>query len=95
MLSRSILLCEGTIVWGFPGDSVVKTLPAMQETQVRSLGQEDPLEEGMATHSSTLAGESHGQRSLAGYSPQGCKELDMTEATEHTAHSSQVYPFYC
>ena len=33
----------------------VKNLPAMQETQVRSLGQEDPLEEGRATHSSTLA----------------------------------------
>ena len=33
----------------------VKCLPAMQETQVRSLGQEDPLEEEMATHSSTLA----------------------------------------
>ena len=34
---------------------VVKNLPAMQETWVRSLGQEDPLEEGMATHSSILA----------------------------------------
>ena len=33
----------------------VKNLPAMQETQVRSLGREDPLEEGMATHSSILA----------------------------------------
>ena len=33
----------------------VKHLPAMRETQVRSLGQEDPLEKGMATHSSTLA----------------------------------------
>ena len=33
----------------------VKNLPAMQETQVQSLGQEDPLEEGMATHSSILA----------------------------------------
>ena len=32
----------------------VKNLPAMQETQVQSLGQEDPLEEGMATHSSIL-----------------------------------------
>jgi len=40
---------------GFLSDSVVKNLPAMQETQVRSLGQEDPLEEGMATHSSILA----------------------------------------
>ena len=34
---------------------MVKHLPAMQETQVRSLGQEDPLEKGMATHSSILA----------------------------------------
>ena len=40
---------------GFPGGSVVKNLPAMQETRVRSLGQEDPLEKGMATHCSTLA----------------------------------------
>ena len=39
----------------FPGSSVVKNLPAVQETWVRSLGQEDPLEEGMAPHSSTLA----------------------------------------
>ena len=36
----------------------------------------------MATHS-ILAGESHGQRSLAGYGPQGCTESDMTEATQH------------
>ena len=35
--------------------SVVKNTPAMQETRVRSLGPEDPLEEGMATHSSILA----------------------------------------
>ena len=35
----------------------VKNLPAMQEMQVRSLGQEDPLKEGMATHSSILARE--------------------------------------
>ena len=49
--------------------------------QVRSLGWEDPLEEGMATHSRFLPGESHGQRSLAGYSPRGRKELDMTEET--------------
>ena len=43
------------------------------------LGWEDPLEEGMATHSSILPGESHGQRSLVGYSPWACKESDMTE----------------
>ena len=40
---------------GFPEGSEIKNLPAMQETQVRSLGGEDPLEEGMATHSSILA----------------------------------------
>ena len=34
---------------------IVKNLPAMQETQVQSLSQEDPLEKGMATHSSILA----------------------------------------
>ena len=39
----------------FPGDSVVKNLPAMQVTQVRSLGQGDPLEKEIATHSSILA----------------------------------------
>ena len=39
---------------GFPDGSVVKNLPAMQETQVRSLGREDPLEKEMATHSSIL-----------------------------------------
>ena len=37
----------------------------MQETWLQSLGQEDPLEKEMATHSSILSGESHGQRSLA------------------------------
>ena len=52
--------------------------------QVRSLGQEDPLEEGMDTHSSILAtpvflpGESHGHRSLVGYSLWGHKVLDRT-----------------
>ena len=57
----------------------LKHLPEMWETQVRSLGREDPLEEEMATHSLLLPGESHGGRSLVGYSPWGLKELDMTE----------------
>ena len=42
----------------------VKNLPAMQETQVWSLGWKDPLEKGMATHCSILAREIHGQRNL-------------------------------
>ena len=40
---------------GFPGGSMVKNPPAVKETWVQSLGWEDPLEKGMATHSSTLA----------------------------------------
>ena len=57
---------------GFPSGSAVKNLSAMrepQEMQVRSLGQEDPLEEGVGTHSVFLPGESPGERSLMGYSP--------------------------
>ena len=43
------------VIWSFPGGSDVKNLPAMQESQVRSLGPENPLEKEMATHSSVLA----------------------------------------
>ena len=46
-----------TSISGFPGGSVVKNPPAMQERRVQSLGQEDLLEEEMATHSSILAWE--------------------------------------
>ena len=61
---------------------MLKHLPAMQETQVLPLGQEDPLEKEMATPLQLfLPGEFHGQRSLAGYSSWGCKESDITEAT--------------
>ena len=48
---------------------MVKNLPALRETWVQSLGQEDPLEEEMAPTPVFLPGESHGQRSLVGYSP--------------------------
>ena len=60
---------------------MVKNLSAMQETWVRFLGEEDPLEKAIATTLVFLAGESHEQRNLAGYSPLGHKELDTTEAT--------------
>ena len=58
-------------------------MQAMQEMQVRSLGWEDPLEEKMAIHSSILAWESHGQRTLVGYSPWSCKEKDTTKQLNH------------
>ena len=64
---------------------MVKNLPAMWETGVQFLDQEDPLEKGMATHSNILAGEFHGQRSLVLYSPWGHKESDTTEWLS-TAH---------
>ena len=58
---------------------MVKNLPVVGETWVGSLGQKDPLEKGMAIHSSILAWRIHGQRSLVGYSPWGHKEWDTTE----------------
>ena len=58
---------------------MVKTLPAMQETWVRSLGQEDPWRRKWQPTPVFLNGKSHGWRSLAGYSPWGHKESDTTE----------------
>ena len=56
-----------------------KSLPAMRETWVRSLGWEDPLEKEMEPTPVLLPGESHGRRSLGGCSPRGHKESDTTE----------------
>ena len=55
---------------------MVKNPSAMQETQVLSLGWEDPLEKGMATLSSTLAWGIPWTEEPGGYSPWGCKESD-------------------
>ena len=57
----------------------VKHLSAMQETQVQSLGREDPLEKKWQSTPVLLPGKFHGWRSLVGYSPWGHKELDTTE----------------
>ena len=63
---------------------MVKKLPAMQETWVQSLGQEDPLEKEMATNSSILSGKSHGRRSLGGYSPGGRNESGTNDQLTYT-----------
>ena len=55
--AKSDLITPSMQKRGFLDVSVVKNLPAMQETQVRSLGWDDPMERGMATHSSILAWE--------------------------------------
>ena len=64
---------------GFSGGTVVKNPPAIQETQVRSLGQEDPLENGRATHSTILAWRIPWTEEPGGLQPWGHKELDTTE----------------
>jgi len=72
---------------GFPGGLAVKNSPAvedMQELWVRSLGREVPWRRAWQPTSVFLPGESHGQRSLAGYSSKGRKELHTTEVTSHT-----------
>ena len=74
-------------VVGFPGGSVVKNLPAMQETWVHPLDQEDPLEKETATHLVFLPGKSHRQRTLADYSPWDCKS--------HTQLNSQSTGCLC
>ena len=57
---------------------MIENLLTMQETQVQSLGWEYPLEKEIAPTPVFLPGKSHGEKSLVGYSPWGCKELDMT-----------------
>ena len=78
-------LLNGSFVaeWASQVAPVVKNLPSMQETHVRSLGQEDPLAKEMGSTLVFLSGESHGQRSLVGYSSWGCKESDTTEQLSH------------
>ena len=63
----------------------------MQEAWGRSLGQEDPLEKGMATHLVFLPGEFHGQRILMDYSPCGPKESDTTERLTHQHYTPIIF----
>ena len=69
-------------VGGFPGGLDGKSLSAVLETRVQSLGWEDSLEKEIATHSSILAWRI--LWSLVSYSPWGLKELDRTEQLTHT-----------
>ena len=57
---------------------MVKNWLSMEEMQGLTLGQDDPLEKGMATTPVFLPGEFYGQRSMVGYSPWGFKEMDTT-----------------
>ena len=81
LIYSNIWLTCDPIYWAFLVAQMVKNLPAILETWVWPLGWEDPLEEGMATHSSILAWRIPMDRGAwqAGYSPCGHKELDITE----------------
>ena len=57
----------------------VKNLPAMQKTQIQSLGREDPLEKKMATHSSSLAWRISRTEEPGGLQSMGLQKVDMTE----------------
>ena len=72
--------------WASLVAQTVKHPPAMQETQVRPLGQEDPPEKGKLPTPSFLPEEFHEHRSLTSYSPWGHKESDMTEQHTYKKH---------
>ena len=95
--SMSIDSCSDTAIGSWTNYSVlyvsraslvaqmVKNLPAMQETQVQSLGWEDPLEEGMATHSSILAWRFPGTEEPGGLQSMGSPRVRHDWVTKHTA----------
>ena len=72
---------------------MVKNLPAMQATQVGSLGQEDPLEKEMAITPIFLPGKSHELRILVGYSLWGCKRVGHNLVTEQQQQQGAFLPF--
>ena len=100
-LLQGIVLSQGSnhVSWVSWADSLplawvtqtVKNLPAMWETRVQALGQEDPPEKGMATHSSILAWRIPWQRSLVGYSSWGHKVPVVTEQLSLLHQISQVF----
>ena len=75
------VLGDTLFIWGFPGGSVVKN-PAKWETWVRSLGREDPLEEGMATHSSILAWRISWTEKPGGLQSTGLQRVEHGSGTE-------------
>ena len=69
-----------------PVAQMVKNLPAVQETQVRSLGQEDPLEKGMAVHSSVLAWRIPRREEPGGLQSMGSQRVGRDRATLTLLH---------
>ena len=76
---------------GFPGGTVVKNLPAMQETRVRSLGWEDPLKEEMTTLCSILSWKIPWTEEPEMLQSMGVSKRDPTEQLTHTIHTTQSH----
>ena len=86
-LGMLTVMCLYPPHWSSLVAQMVKNLPAVQEIWVQSLGCEDPLEKGIATHSSIPAWK---YRSMAYYSPWDCKQSDMTERLSMKTPSSSL-----
>ena len=69
---------------------LVKSLSSMRETWVLSLGWEDPLEKGMATHSNPCPENPHGQRNLAGYKSMGLQRVGHDLWTKHSTACAKL-----
>ena len=79
---------------GFPGVSVVKNPPAMQETRVWSMVRKIPWRRKWQPTLAFLPGKSHGQRSLAGYSPQGHKRVGHDLVIKQQ-HNNKIFALKC
>ena len=80
---------------GSPRSSVIKNPPAMQETRVQPLGQEDPLEKGMAPYSSILDWEIPRTEEPEGYSPWSYKSIgkDLATSQQQIYVCTKIYVF--
>ena len=93
LVNRQMVGFEFNMVFGAQtslATQMAKHLPIVRETWVRSLGQEDPLEKEMATHSSILAWKIPWMEERGGYSPWDHQESDMTERLHFTFWGSEV-----
>ena len=90
ILYITIFFVNYTSIGGFPGGSVVKNPPANAGDKVWSMGQEDPWRRKWQPRPVFSSGEFHGQRSLVGYSPQGCKRVGHDLATKQQNTSIEL-----
>ena len=84
-----VILARSVLLWASLVAQRLKRLPAMWETWVRSLGQEDPMEKEMATHSSILAWRNPRMEELGGLQSTGHKESDTTERLHFSVQTSE------